>query len=201
MNERLRFLFTGVGGQGILLATRIIGEAALMAGISASMSEVHGMAQRGGVVESSVVLGRRWSSVIGEGEADVLVALEPMEALRGLSRCHESSTILTNSVPIPPFSVSRGEAIYPDIADIVTELNKNVAHVYVIDAEMLAVMAGFGRSINVVMVGVLFGLGLLPVQKSDLEQALNILIPQRILEANIKALDIGIQKGKELQLN
>ncbi|SFM81754.1 indolepyruvate oxidoreductase subunit beta [Thermodesulforhabdus norvegica] len=198
-NEKLRLFFTGVGGQGILLATRMIGEAALLADTPVSMSEVHGMAQRGGVVESSVVLGKRWSPVIGQGEADILVAMEPLEALRALPRCHEKTVAVVNSVPIPPFSVSRGEATYPDIDYMVSELKKNLCRVYVTDAREIALKAGSERAVNIVLVGVLFGLGLLPLERKHLEQALFSLLPERLVDMNLRAFEGGVEEGFRLQ--
>lgn len=198
-DERLRLFFTGVGGQGILLATRIIGEAALLADIPVSMSEVHGMAQRGGVVESSVVLGNRFSPVLGEGEADVLVAMEPLEALRAISRCHRETVAIVNSATIPPFSVTRGERPYPEIGDIVSYLGKSVSRVYLTEATRIAVEAGSERTVNVVLVGLLFGLGLLPLKREHLEKALVSLVPERLKALNLRAFDGGVREGFLLQ--
>ena len=97
--ERLRILAVGVGGQGILLFSRVLGEACLAAGLQVAMSEVHGMAQRGGVVETNIVLGLR-SPLISEGEADVLVGLEPVETLRALPRCRKDTLIISSTDPV-----------------------------------------------------------------------------------------------------
>ena len=96
-NLNLRIFLTGVGGQGTLLASRLLGEAALAAGYSPLVSETHGMAQRGGVVVSTVVLGNLQSPLISSGEADILLGFEALEAFRALDRCHAGSLVIANS--------------------------------------------------------------------------------------------------------
>ncbi len=131
----VRLFFTGVGGQGTLLATRLVGEAALAEGLPASMSEIHGMAQRGGVVESSVVVGEIHAPIVGEGQADVLVAFEPLEALRALNRCHGGTKAVVSTSPIVPFTVAAGQGVYPDLADVLSQLKEKLAVVVDLDAE------------------------------------------------------------------
>ncbi len=108
--DAVRIFFTGVGGQGTLLATRMVGEAALAEGLPVTMSEIHGMAQRGGVVESSVVIGKVFSPTIPDGEADILMAFEPLEALRAIPKCHAGSLIIASTAPIVPFTVAVGQS-------------------------------------------------------------------------------------------
>jgi len=103
-----RVVFVGVGGQGNLLASRLLGEAALSEGIPAVVSEIHGMAQRGGIVESAVLLGNVSSPIVSDGEADVLVGFEPVETLRALKKCNQETLVITNTHPLPPFTVSVG---------------------------------------------------------------------------------------------
>ncbi len=198
---RIRIFFTGVGGQGILLATRLIGEAALVSGLNVAMSEVHGMAQRGGVVESAVVIGNRWSPVLADGEADIMVAFEPLEALRALPRCHENSTVVMNTVPIPPFTVTTGNAVYPPVSDISSTIKGYVKRLYACDALRVAREAGSERALNVVLVGTLVGLGLLPIDKSLFGDALEKLLPDKLVGVNIKALEKGFELGEELKEN
>jgi len=101
-----RIVIVAVGGQGNLLASSVLGEAALLAGVPMRMSEIHGMAQRGGVVESSLVFGDARSTIISDGCADVLLAFEPAEALRALARCNANSVVVTNTAPMPPCPIS-----------------------------------------------------------------------------------------------
>jgi len=196
-NEAFRIFFTGVGGQGTLLATRLVGEAALEAGVPVLMSEIHGMAQRGGVVESSVVMGRAVSPTIADGEADIVVAFEPLEAVRALPKCNPKTVVITSISPILPFAVTVGQRVYPDLEALYGMIEPKVASLIRVDAEGLAKSLGAERSSNVVMIGVLAGLGILPASKSCFEQALRIIIPERLLEPNLRALGAGYEFGSE----
>ncbi|MCX7823311.1 MAG: indolepyruvate oxidoreductase subunit beta [Syntrophobacterales bacterium] len=201
--EMLRIFCVGVGGQGVLLATRLIGEAGLLAGISVSMSEVHGMAQRGGVVESAVVLGERSSAVLGEGEADVMLAFEPLEALRALPKCHSGSVAVTNTAPIPPFSVTQGGAAYPSIDTIVKIISREINRFYAIDALELALKAGSDQAVNVVLVGFLtsfmenLGKKIFP-SKDLLLAALRRTVPSKIFDTNRLAFEFGYNEFRKL---
>jgi indolepyruvate ferredoxin oxidoreductase beta subunit len=190
-----RIFFTGVGGQGTLLATRLVGEAALEAGIPVLMSEIHGMAQRGGVVESSVALGHAVSPMIADGEADIVVAFEPLEAARALPKCNSKTTVLTGITPIPPFAVIIGQSVYPDLEKLYAMVAPYVGSLIQVDAERMARSLGAQRSSNVLMIGVLAGLGVLPISKNCFEQALRIIIPEKFLETNQRAFDAGFSFG------
>ncbi|MGD9312546.1 MAG: 2-oxoacid:acceptor oxidoreductase family protein, partial [Desulfobacterales bacterium] len=100
--QTTRLIIVAVGGQGNLLASKVLGEAALLADIPVRMSEIHGMAQRGGVVESAVVFGDAQSTIISDGEADVLLGFEPSETLRALNKCNAETVVITNTAPLPP---------------------------------------------------------------------------------------------------
>ena len=125
--KALRIFFTGVGGQGTLLATRLVGQAALKEDIPVLMSEIHGMAQRGGVVESSVVLGSAASPTIANGEADIVIAFEPLEAARALPKCNPKTVVITGTAPVLPFTVSIGQSAYPDPAELYKMIETHVA--------------------------------------------------------------------------
>lgn len=187
----LRIFLTGVGGQGTLLATRLIGEAALEEAIPVLMSEIHGMAQRGGVVESSVVLGSGTSPVIADGEADIVVAFEPLEAARALPKCNPKTVVITNTARILPFTVSTGRSTYPDTEGLYRTVESNVGKLVRVDATELAGSAGAGRSSNVVMIGVLAGTGVLPLSKESFEKALRRVLPEKLLDANLRAFAAG----------
>ncbi len=100
----LRMIIVAVGGQGNLLASKVLGEAALIEGVEVRMSEIHGMAQRGGVVESAIIFGDASSSIISDGEADILLGFEPAETLRAIGRCSANTKVITNTATLPPFS-------------------------------------------------------------------------------------------------
>jgi indolepyruvate ferredoxin oxidoreductase beta subunit len=192
-----RIFLTGVGGQGTLLATRLIGEAAMEAGIPVLMSEIHGMAQRGGVVESSVALGSAVSPVIADSEADIVIAFEPLEAARALPKCNPKTVVITSIAPIPPFAVTIGQCDYPDQDALYAMVEPYVGSLIRVDADGMARSVGAQRSSNVTMIGVLAGLGVLPVSKNCFEQALRIIIPESLLEANRRAFDAGYSFGSE----
>ena len=154
----VRIFFTGVGGQGTLLATQLVGEAALEEGLPVTMSEIHGMAQRGGVVESSVMIGG-FSPTVADGEADVLLAFEPLEAARALPRCRPQTVVISGTAPVLPFSVAFGQSEYPDVNSLFDLVASKVARLVRVDADAIAQKTGAARSSNVVMIGVLPGWG------------------------------------------
>ncbi|MDY6234831.1 MAG: 2-oxoacid:acceptor oxidoreductase family protein, partial [Desulfovibrio sp.] len=116
--KRLRIFFTGVGGQGTLTATTLLARTALDAGQEVVAGEVHGMAQRGGVVESVLLLGGWRSPKLDLGEADILLGFEPLETLRGLPYLRPGGVIFSSRDPMPPLSVSLGMAAYPSMEEI-----------------------------------------------------------------------------------
>ncbi len=194
MNTR-KILFTGVGGQGTLLASRLLGEAAMAAGMDVRVSEVHGMAQRGGVVESTVMLGGLKSPIISQGEADILVSFEPLETIRALNRCSKNSAIVTNTKPIVPFTVKLGQAEYPDVDHWLDFMQSNYRRVCALDADELAREAGTSKAVNVVLLGVLIGLGELPINRQMVEETIRRQVKPKFVDANLKALDLGLSNA------
>ena len=194
--KSMRIFFTGVGGQGTLLATRLVGEAALEEGIPVTMSEIHGMAQRGGVVESSVVMGEALSPTIADCEADVLMAFEPLEAVRALPKCHPGSTVISSTAPIVPFTVAIGQAEYPEAETLRRLVQVKVTRLLWVDAVKLAKEAGSDRAANTVLVGALAGTGLLPISEASWTAALRRIFPPRLLEINKKAFELGTGVGQ-----
>lgn len=195
--DAVRIFFTGVGGQGTLLATRMVGEAALAEGLPVTMSEIHGMAQRGGVVESSVVIGKVFSPTIPDGEADILMAFEPLEALRAIPKCHAESLIIASTAPIVPFTVAVGQSTYPEVAELEQAIKEKVPNLLWLDAVELARKAGSERASNTVLVGVLAGTGRLPIARSSWEEALQKTLPSRLVEINRQAFEAGYTVGTE----
>lgn len=195
--EALRIFFTGVGGQGTLLATRLVGEAAMEERLPVTLSEIHGMAQRGGVVESSVVLGKALSPMIADGEADILMAFEPMEAARALPKCHEGSLIVANTRPVVPFTVAIGQSAYPEIETLHQAVQSKVKRLVWLDTVELARKAGSERASNMVMVGILAGIGQLPISEENWQKALAKTLPGRILQVNQAAFQEGFKVGRD----
>ncbi|RUM86947.1 MAG: pyruvate ferredoxin oxidoreductase [Thermodesulfatator sp.] len=197
MREGYRLLVVGVGGQGILFFSRVLGEAALREGLSVAMSEVHGMAQRGGVVETNIVLGAVKSPYISEGEADILVALEPVEALRALSRCRREATALVSTDPVLPQVVKDGLATYPDLPPLLERLKTVLPQVYLLSGETLAREAGSVRALNVVMLGALAATELLPLSREALLEALKAVVKPSYISLNLRAFEAGFEAVKK----
>ncbi|QJA05592.1 indolepyruvate oxidoreductase subunit beta [Thermosulfurimonas marina] len=193
MAEGYRILAVGVGGQGILLFSRVLGEAALREGLPVAMSEVHGMAQRGGVVETNIVLGAVKSPYISEGEADILVALEPVEALRALGRCRREATAVVSTNPVFPQIVKDGLATYPELPHLLERLKKALPRVYLLSGEKLAREAGSSRALNVVMLGALAATELLPLSRQTLLEALKAVVKPAYLDLNLRAFELGFE--------
>ncbi len=195
--ERQRILFTGVGGQGTLLASRLLGEAAMAEGMDVTVSEVHGMAQRGGVVESTVMLGGIAGPIISDGEADVLVSFEPLETIRALGKCSCKSVIITNTVPVEPFTVKLGQAEYPDVDHWIGFMRDHYATVKALDAEALAKEAGTAKALNVVLIGTLSATGVLPVSAERIRDTITRTVKKRFVEANLKAFELGFNAAAD----
>ncbi|MCX5879125.1 MAG: 2-oxoacid:acceptor oxidoreductase family protein, partial [Deltaproteobacteria bacterium] len=136
--ETKRCVFVGVGGQGNLLASNLLGQAALSMGIPVVVSEIHGMAQRGGVVESAVLLGGANSPIVSNGEADVLISFEPLETMRILAKCNNKTLVITNAQPLPPFTVAVGQGKYPPVDEILDKVEKKVGKVVALQGNDLA---------------------------------------------------------------
>jgi indolepyruvate ferredoxin oxidoreductase beta subunit len=191
--ESWRIFFTGVGGQGTLLATRVLGEAALVANIPVVVSEVHGMAQRGGVVESAVVIGKVQSPVISDGEVDILMAFEPLEALRAVRKCSASSLVICNTSPVAPFSVSSGRDQYPEVSDMMESISSQVSNLIAYDARALAREAGSELSVNIVMLGTLMRHAKMDFDEEVVKKVINTRTKKSFLEINLKAFDLGYE--------
>lgn len=192
-----RCVFVGVGGQGNLLASNLLGQAALDMGIPVVSSEIHGMAQRGGVVESTVILGGAKSPIVSNGEADVLVSFEPLETLRILNRCNRKTLVITNAQPLPPFTVAVGQGKYPPVEEIMGKLRSKVDKVIAFPANDLAEKAGNVLSLNMVMLGALIGSGATPVTEEEMKKVIATSTKKAFLEANLKAFDLGKEAVKK----
>ena len=192
--QNKRIVFIGVGGQGNLLITRLLGEAALAKGIPALVSEIHGMAQRGGIVESAVVMGNVSSPIVAEGEADILIGFEPMETLRAIGKVRKDGLVLTNTAPLPPFTVSIGQGTYPDLEIVQNLLKSKVERLFTLNAKGLADRAGSLQSLNMVLLGALIGLDQLDIGPDDMKETISLNTKKSFLEANLKAFDLGFEE-------
>lgn len=186
-----RLIIVAVGGQGNLLASRVLAEAARRSGVPVRMSEIHGMAQRGGVVESALVFGDAQSTIISDGEADILLGFEPAEALRALKKCSQNTAVITNTAPLPPFTAAIGKGVYPDPDTINRLLAAKCARLITLDAAALAREAGNVLSVNMVLLGALTAADMLPLSPESVEEAIRETTRQQFLETNLKAFDLG----------
>ncbi len=186
-----RLIIVAVGGQGNLLASKVLGEAALMADVPVRMSEIHGMAQRGGVVESALVFGDADSTIISDGEADVLVGFEPSETLRALNKCNPQSVVITNLSPLSPFTVTIGKGTYPRLSTLQGFIKAKTARLIAFDAAAEARKAGNVMAVNMVLLGSLIQTGVLPLSEENIRQAIKTRTKKAFVETNLKAFDLG----------
>ena len=190
--ESKRYVFIGVGGQGNLLVSRLLGEAALSVEIPVVVSEIHGMAQRGGIVESAVLLGDVTSPIVSSGEADVLIGFEPLETMRALGKCNKDTLVITNTSPLPPFTVSIGQGKYPPIDEILDKIHTKVENVIALNGVELAKEAGNPLSLNMVMLGALIGSKAVPITAEAMKGTISTSTKKAFLESNLKAFDLGM---------
>jgi len=192
MSDIKNILFSGVGGQGILLASELTAATLLQSGYDVKKSEVHGMAQRGGSVTAELRYGKRvYSPLIEPGTADIQMAFEMMEAVRYLPYLHKDSTVIVNTQMILPPSVATGQATYPE--QVLDELEKRDIRVIAVDAFALAQEAGEVRTANVALVGALSVH--LDVAVDVFEEVIEKRVPERFLKENMKAFAAGRAAG------
>ena len=191
MQKRMRIFFTGVGGQGTLTATTLLARTALEAGLDVVAGEVHGMAQRGGVVESVMLLGGWRSPKLDYGEADVLLGFEPLETLRALPYLQPGGAIFSSSDPLPPLSVALGKAEYPDMQHIMEKARQVAGQCHFVPCRELGMQAGSVQSGNTVLLSVVCSSGVLPFGVDALEAAIKKFLPAKLQESNLKALELG----------
>ena len=193
--ETKRLVFIGVGGQGNLLASRLLGEAALSMGIPTVVSEIHGMAQRGGIVESAVLLGDVTSPIVSSAEADVLIGFEPLETLRALNKCNQDTVVITNTHPLPPFTVAIGQGAYPAVEESLKLIRNKAKRLIAFDGNAIAESVGNPLSLNMVMLGALIGSGTIPIGATEMKKVLETSTKKAFLESNLKAFDMGMEQA------
>jgi indolepyruvate ferredoxin oxidoreductase beta subunit len=191
--EKLDLLITGVGGQGVVLASDIIGETAIAAGLDVKKTDTLGMAQRGGSVVSHVRIAPKvWSPLIREGQVDIMLAFEKLEAARWSHYLRPDGIAIVNQYEQPPQSVSLGQEEYPDDEAIAASINRRTDRLYFIDANKLAKELGNIRTVNMIMLGCfsVFAPLDIVVWKENISRRLK----ENIREINLKAFE----KGREV---
>ena len=189
--DTTRLIIVAVGGQGNLLASRVLGEAALLSDVPVRMSEIHGMAQRGGVVESAIVFGDSDSTIISDGEADVLVGFEPSETIRAINKCNSKTVVITNLSPLPPFTVAIGKGTYPDLNEVQDLIRAKTANLIAFDAADLAKEAGNVMSVNMVLLGAMIQTDILPLTADSIKEIIKTKTKKAFVDINLKAFDLG----------
>jgi len=198
MKEKTSIVLSGVGGQGVITAANLLGKAAVKAGVNVYVSEVHGMAQRGGSVNCTVRIGDVSGPLIANGTADVIASTEPIEALRYIHFANKNSKVITDINPVVPFTVSVGLEKYPDIDSVFKELEEK-ASLYKIDALQIAKNAGAIITKNVVLLGALSASEDLPFDKKILLDTITDNVPDKYKKINTKAFEDGYKNFKEIK--
>ena len=187
----------GVGGQGVLMASMVLGNAAMEMGSQVAMSEVHGLAQRGGSVLSTLRFGDEVISPLeAVGNADMIMGFEPSETCRNIQLANRDSVILMNMDPVLPSMVAAGFEEYPDVSDLVDSVRVVNGHLVTIDATSLAIKAGKAVAANSVMIGAVAALDGFPIPRDVLKDVLGKLVPEKFKDLNLKAFDMGYEAAR-----
>lgn len=192
-------LLVGVGGQGIILASDILSEAAIAAGYDVKKTDTLGMAQRGGSVVSHVrIASHVWSPLIKEGEVDMLIAFEKLEAARWAPYLKSGGLAIINNHAIPPLSVSLGTSQYPSNQEVTDILRQWTDKIYFIDGTAKAKELGDIRTLNIFMLGCIASL--LPVELRTWQDCISKTLPPKILDINVRAFEQGRKVSPHVNL-
>jgi len=188
--HRSRIFFTGVGGQGTLTATKLVSLTALDEGLPVTSGEIHGMAQRGGVVESTVLIGYL-SPKITHGEADVLLGFEILETLRALCYLKPGGLVVGNSESLPPLSVATGKAVSPNLDAVKAKAEAVASRAVFLPCRTLAEQAGNAQSANTVLLGAALAAKALPFGLEAMERSVRKYLKPALADVNLRALELG----------
>jgi indolepyruvate ferredoxin oxidoreductase beta subunit len=176
------------------LAAEILGVAAVKDNLNVRVSEIHGMAQRGGAVTSNVRIGEKVSSPsVLEGQADVLLGFEPLETVRNLKSASEKTLVIMSDEQIPPTELAAKNAEYPSMDAVLKKINRFTMRVIIVETEKLAKQAGSILTRNIVLLGVLAATNSLPIRTESLKDALRELVPAKHMEMNLEAFRLGYE--------
>lgn len=196
--KELNIIICGVGGQGVVLMSEFLGNASVKGGLEVKGSEVLGMAQRGGSVFSNLRLGSdAYAPLTPEGRCDVLIAVEPSEALRNIHYLTKDSVVVLNTREVKPFTFYLGNSGYPSQEAMLKKLKEVSRQVITLDATELAQEAGSVQSANVVMLGALYGTGLMPISDESMKDVIMGRFKGKVGDINIRAFDMGCEVVRE----
>ena len=182
-------IIVGVGGQGTILASNVIGRSAVKEGIPIKAAETHGMAQRGGSVENHVRIGCKYGPLIPEGSADALLGFEPAEAVKHSHFLSRDGVAIINTEKIIPLSTTSKGFKYPDVDYLISEFKRVFKNVITLNAAGLAREAGSIMTVNTVMLGVLTRY--LPIKERIIVETITELVPKKLVEVNLRAFEAG----------
>jgi indolepyruvate ferredoxin oxidoreductase beta subunit len=195
MEKNVGIILSGVGGQGVITAAKILGKAAIVANMPVYISEVHGMAQRGGSVICTVRMGKASGALLARGMANAIISIEPMEALRYIRFANKKTKVVTDINPVVPFNVTVSGEKYPKLEDVFNEIESK-AELYKVNALEIARKAGAIITKNIVMLGSLSAIDVLPFETKILLDTIIESIPERYININKKAFQGGIDAIK-----
>ena len=201
-----RIHIAGTGGQGVLTAARALCEAFVARGHQVVSGQLHGMAQRGGAVQSSVIIDGGISPVIPQGAANVVLGFEPVETARALPYMFKRTVVFMNTAPVVPYVLAQrtvmkeGSATYPKAEELMESIQAVTRQVHVFDATKLANEAGSSKTLNMVMLGCLLGSGLLPCPFDDFWSSVTKTMPPKLVKSNEKAFFCGVKLAEQLRL-
>jgi indolepyruvate ferredoxin oxidoreductase beta subunit len=199
-----RIIFAGTGGQGVVTAARILTEFFSARGNQVVSGQLHGMAQRGGSVQASVMIDCGISPVIPAGAADCVVGFEPVETVRALPLMSANTTVFMNTTPVVPYVLSqqaargKGNGKYPSSEGLQEYVLSVTPKLLAFDATELAREVGMVKTLNVVMVGCLFGSGILPATPEEFLDTVMKTVPSKLAAANERAFQCGVEYGRKL---
>jgi len=198
MVKEFNILITGVGGQGVILMSELLGKAAVTDKLRVRGSEILGMAVRGGSVTSAIRIGNEvYGPLIPTGKCNALVGMEPSEALRNIAYLSKSSRVILNTAVTIPLTVSIGESNYPSLEEILDKLGKASDRIIQLEAAQLAQEAGNRLTTNIVMLGALFGTEQLPIKIATIKESIQARFPAKVAPVNIKAFDLGYEACRQ----
>ncbi len=187
----------GVGGQGVITTAKIIAKSALKEGYNVVMSELHGMAQRGGNVECVVRIGNVFSPILRDFSADAIISFEPLEALRNLKKVRKDEIVITDINPIIPPLISLRTGKYPEIEEIFEKISSH-CRLIKIDANRIADSIGSILTKNIVMLGSFYALNIFPIKEESMIETIRHAFPEKYLEKNLEAFRRGREEAKKI---
>jgi indolepyruvate ferredoxin oxidoreductase beta subunit len=196
--KQFNAVLAGVGGQGILLAAEILGTAAVMEGLNVRVSEIHGMAQRGGAVVSDVRIGQNvFAPTVLDGQADVLLGFEPFETLRNLKFVSKKTLVIMSNEKIPPPELTAKMMKYPSLKEIEEKIHLFTNNILIVEAGKIAKEAGSILTQNTVLLGAMAATETMPVKAESIMGAIRELVPVKHLDRNVKAFKLGYEFAKK----